>query len=151
MAVILSVGAVHLSPLAGRDEPSEAREREGASPRVRACRKAPSPRLSPRRRGERSKLLGAEFLGLGDPAIDAARQADLLADIVGSGRAKACDLPVMEDAQIVELLLDRRRYAGKLLEVVGNTAGPGQRLEAQSIGLIGPHILGNRLLGSADV
>src|SRR5262249_50739030 len=63
------------------------------------------------------------------------RQADLLADIMGGGRAEAGDLPIVEDAQIVELLLDRGRHPGKLLEVVGDPTWTGQRFKAQSIGL----------------
>ena len=42
--------------------------------------------------------------------------------------AELGDLRVVEDAEVVELLLDRRRHAGKLLEIVGNAARTGQRL-----------------------
>ena len=52
---------------------------------------------------------GGEFLRLGDPAVDAAGQSDLFADLVGGVGAELGDLPVVEDAEIVELLLDRRR------------------------------------------
>ena len=41
------------------------------------------------------------------------------------------DLRIVEDAEIVELLLDRRRNAGQLLEIVGDAARPGQLLEAE--------------------
>src|SRR5215470_13229265 len=104
-----------------------------------------------RLRGEGEILLGTEFLGLGDPAVDTSRQPDLLADIVGGSRTETGNLPVMEDAQVIELLLDRRRYAGKFLEVVGNAARPGQRLEAQSVGLFRRNRFGDRFLGGPNV
>src|SRR6202030_1888571 len=49
-----------------------------------------------------------QLLRLGDPAFDAAGKPDLLADIVGGGRRQFGDLRVVEDAEVVELLLDRR-------------------------------------------
>jgi hypothetical protein len=36
----------------------------------------------------------------------------------------------MEDAEVVRLLLDRGRHAGQLLEIVGDPARTGKRLEA---------------------
>ena len=77
---------------------------------------------------------GAEFLRLGDPALDPPRQADRLADLVGRLGAEGRDLPVMEDAEIVELLLDRRGYAGQLLEIVGDPTRARKRLEAEFAG-----------------
>jgi hypothetical protein len=43
---------------------------------------------------------------------------------------KLGQLPVVEDAEIVELLLDRPRDARKLLEVVCGAAGTGEPLES---------------------
>src|SRR5262249_54102857 len=103
-----------------------------------------------RSQGRKNTLLGTKFLGLGDPAIDAARQADLFAHIVGGGRAEARNLPVMEDAHIVELFLNRRRHPGKLLKVVRDPARPGQRLKAKSIGLFRRNLLGERFLSGPD-
>src|SRR5258708_29590962 len=72
--------------------------------------------------------LGGEFLGLCDPAFHAAGQSDLLADLVrGLGRERG-DLPIVEDAEVVELLLDRGRDMGELLEVVGDAARAGEDL-----------------------
>jgi hypothetical protein len=87
--MILSVGVVGLSPSRlyvkgqGEGDAGDVGPRESASP-------TPRPR--------KSKLLGTQFLGLGDPPINAARQANLFADIVSGGRAEAGDLPVMEDS-----------------------------------------------------
>src|ERR1700688_4047662 len=69
-------------------------------------------------------------LGLGDPAIGAARKSDLFTDLVRGVVIELGELPVVEDAEIVELLLDRTRYAGELLEVVGSAARASQTLEA---------------------
>src|ERR1700674_159922 len=66
--------------------------------------------------------LGRQFLRLGNPAFDAAGKSDLFADIVRGGRGEIGDLLIVEDAKIVEFLLDGRRNAGKLLEVVGDAA-----------------------------
>jgi len=43
------------------------------------------------------------------------------------------ELPVMEDAEVVELLLDRAGHAGELLEIVGGTARPGKTLEGRRL------------------
>src|SRR5437016_441816 len=48
-------------------------------------------------------LLGAELLRLRNPTVDAARQADLFADVVRGFRAERRDLPIVEDAKVVEL------------------------------------------------
>src|SRR5665213_1961577 len=82
------------------------------------------------------RLLGfrGQFLGLLDPTIDAAGQAHFLADVVRGLLVELGNLRVVEDAEIVELLFDRRRYAGQLLEVVGNAARTGQLLEAEIAG-----------------
>src|ERR1700742_2983399 len=73
-------------------------------------------------------------LGLGDPGIGAARKSDLFADLVRGVVIELGELPVMEDAEVVELLLDRTRHAGELLEVVGGAARTGQALEARRLG-----------------
>ncbi len=59
-----------------------------------------------------------------------AGQTDFLADLLGIGRSKLGQLRVVEYAEVVELLLDRARHAGQLLEIVGDAARAGQRLEA---------------------
>src|SRR4051812_19565060 len=69
-------------------------------------------------------------LGLGDPAVSAARKADLFTDLVRGVVIEFGKLPVMEDAEVIELLLDRAGHAGELLEVVGGAARAGQALEA---------------------
>src|SRR5215468_4570212 len=70
-----------------------------------------------------------EGLGLRDPGVGAARQADLFADPMGGVMIELGELPVMEDSEIVELLLDRARHAGELLEIVGGAARAGEALE----------------------
>src|SRR5882724_13004126 len=69
-----------------------------------------------------AKLLGGELFRLGDPAFDAGRQADFLADLLGIRPAKLGELPVVENAEIVELLFDRRRDMRQLLQVVRDAA-----------------------------
>src|SRR5580700_9009499 len=77
----------------------------------------------PQLAGPITRSLGGKLLGLRDPAFHAAGQPDLLADPVrGLGRERG-NLPVVEDAEVVEFLLDRGRDVGELLEVVGNAAG----------------------------
>src|SRR5712671_5836008 len=46
-------------------------------------------------------------LGLGHPAVGATWQPDLFADLVRGIVIEFGELPVMEDAEVVELLLDR--------------------------------------------
>src|ERR1700674_5630239 len=91
-----------------------------------------------------------ELLGLGDPPLDPAGEPDSLADLVGVLRGDLGDLPEMEDAEIVEHLLDGRRYARELLEVVGDPARTGQRLETVADRLR-RHLLEDRLLGRAEI
>src|SRR5436190_23562934 len=69
-------------------------------------------------------------LGLGNPAIGAARKSDLFTDLVRGVVVEFGELPVVEDAEIVELLLDRTRHAGELLEIVGGATRTCQTLEA---------------------
>src|SRR5689334_7995260 len=104
-------------------------------------------------RGERPNLFGRQFLGLYDPAIDAAGQSDLFADVVRGLRIELGDLREVEDAEVVELLLDRRRHAGQLLEIVCNTARARQLLEAEIAGRgRGRNLfLHDRLFGSAGI
>src|SRR5271165_6639591 len=59
-------------------------------------------------------------------------------------------LPVVEHAEVVELLLDRTRHALQLLEVVGGAARTGQALEAGRLRR-GRDLLGHRLGGGTDV
>src|SRR3982751_4765451 len=71
-----------------------------------------------------------ERLGLGNPGIGAAGKPDFFADLVRGVVIELGELPVMEDAEVVELLLDRAGHAGQLLEIVGRTARTGKTLEA---------------------
>src|SRR5215470_2638321 len=75
-------------------------------------------------------LLCGQFFRLRDPAFHAAGQPELLADGVGRVATEPRDLPVVEDTEIVELLLDRGRDVVELLEVVGHPAGARQHLVA---------------------
>src|SRR3569832_396848 len=105
-----------------------------------------------KRPGANRVLLGGQLFGLGDPAGDAAGQTDLLADIVGGLLVELGDLRVVEDAEVVELLLDRARNAGELLEVVGNAARTGKLLEAEIARRLRRDLFGNgRLLLGAEV
>src|SRR3954471_11280477 len=104
-----------------------------------------------RNKPPRRRLLRGQLFGLGDPALDAAGQSNLFANIVSRFRAKLGDLRVVEDAEVVELLLDRRRNARELLEIVGDAARTGQRLEAEPLFLGLRQILDDRLLGRAEV
>src|SRR5450432_2087944 len=87
----------------------------------------------PEQSGRRVGLFGfrGHRLRLGYPAIGARRKSDFFADLVGGVVIEFGELPVMEDAEIVQLLLDRPRHAGELLEVVGGAARPRQTLEAR--------------------
>src|SRR5512143_1539511 len=98
-------------------------------------------------------LLRRQFLGLGDPARHTARQADFLANVVSSLLVELGDLRVVENAEIVELLLDCRRNAGQFLEIVGDAAGARQLLEAEIGGgrRHGDLLRDDRLFGGADV
>ena len=89
-------------------------------------------------------------LGLSDPGIGAARKTNLFTDLVRGIVVELGELPIVEDAEVVELLLDRTRHAGELLEVVGGAARPGQTLEAARLGSC-RNLLAGRLDGGADV
>src|SRR5690348_2002790 len=107
-----------------------------------------------RRRGEKLRaaaLLRRQLFGLGDPTLDAAGQADLFANVVSRFRAELGDLRVMENTEVVELLLDRGRNAGELLDIVGDAARAGQRLKAKALFLGLRQILDDRLLGRTEV
>src|ERR1700722_10410085 len=98
------------------------------------------------RRGVGELSPGGKFLGLCDPAFHAAGQADLLADLVrGLGRERG-NLPIVENAEVVELLLDRGRDVGELFEVVGDAAGSGENLITRAVGH-GRQVFGDRLVG----
>src|SRR5437773_1149914 len=79
-----------------------------------------------------------------------ARKTNLFADLVRGIVVELGELPVVEDAEVVELLLDRTRHAGELLEVVGGAARPGQALEAGRLGSC-RNFLAGRLNRGADV
>src|SRR5260221_3331895 len=99
------------------------------------------------------RSLRGQFLGLADPAVDAARQTDLFADTVGGLFIECGDLRIVEDAKIVELLFDRRRNTGQLFEIVGDAARAGQRLESEIAerGCCRHLLRDDRLFGSADI
>src|SRR5215471_9084185 len=95
---------------------------------------------------------GVQFLGFGNPAIDTAGKADLFAHLVGGIRPERRDLPEMENAEVVELLLDRRRDAVQLLEIVGNAARTGELLEAKAtVHFVQGNIFDDRRLGGSDI
>src|SRR5690349_2168747 len=89
-------------------------------------------------------------LGLGDPAIGTARKSDLFTDLVRGVVIEFGELPVVEDAEVVELLLDRTRHAGELLEVVGGAARTCQTLEALLMRRSGDFLAG-RVGGRTDI
>src|SRR5882724_5703134 len=78
-------------------------------------------------------LFGFRGHRLGHPAVGATWQSDLFADLVRGVVIEFGELPVMEDAEVVELLLDRAGHAGELLEIVGGTARPGKTLEGRRL------------------
>src|SRR3954470_6504188 len=80
------------------------------------------------RRLQLFRFRGKRF-GLGNPAIGATRKSDLFTDLVRGVVIEFGELPVVEDAEIVELLLDRPRHAGELLEIVGRATRTCQALE----------------------
>src|SRR4051794_7091112 len=91
-----------------------------------------------------------ERLGLGDPRVGPARQTNLFADLVRAVVVELGKLPVVEDAEVVELLLDRTRDAGELLEIVGGATRAGQSLELRG-SQCGRKLFLQRRGGSADV
>src|SRR5262245_44199964 len=74
-------------------------------------------------------LFCRQFLGLGDPALDAPWKPDLLANIMGGLSVELGNLRIMKYAEVVKLLFNRRRNTWQLFEVVSNPARPGQLLE----------------------
>src|SRR6266851_532638 len=72
-------------------------------------------------------------LGLGHPAVGATWQSDIFADLVRGIVIEFGELPVVEDAEVVELLLDRAGHAGELLEIVSGTTRPGKTLEGRGL------------------
>src|SRR5208337_1708888 len=67
-------------------------------------------------------LFCGQLLGLRDPTVHAAGQPGFLADLASGVCTEPGDLPIVEDAEIVELLLDRRRHVMELLEIIGDPA-----------------------------
>src|SRR3977135_3003718 len=76
---------------------------------------------------------GGHRLGLGDPAVGTARKSNLFTDLVRGVVIEFGELPVVEDAKIVELLLDRAGHAGKFFQVVGSDTRAGKALEADRL------------------
>src|SRR4051812_24339058 len=74
-----------------------------------------------------------EGFGLCHPRIGAAWKTNFFADLVRRVVIEFGELPVMEDAQIVELLLDRTGNAGELLQIIGGAARSGETLEADRL------------------
>src|SRR5579872_1460495 len=71
---------------------------------------------------QRGSLRGRHLLlRPGDPAFDPAGKPDLLADLVRRSRGQLGNLPEVENAEVVELLFDRRRHTGEFLEIVGHS------------------------------
>ena len=108
--------------------------------------------MAGRKSGHRITLFRfrGERLGLGNPAIGAARKSDLFTDLVRRIVVEFGELPIMEDAEVVELLLDRAGHAGELLEVVGGTARPGKSLEARRLRRL-RNFLADGMGGRADI
>src|SRR5260221_1268740 len=79
-------------------------------------------------------LLCGQLFRLRDPALHPAGQSDLLTDRAGSVGPEPRDLPVVEDTEVIELLLDRRRDMVQLLEIVGDAARSGQHLVTGTFG-----------------
>src|SRR3981081_116698 len=73
-------------------------------------------------------------LGLGHPAVGATWQSALFADMVRGVVIEFGELPVMEDAEVVELLLDRAGHAGAVLAGGGRAERAGPALEACGLG-----------------
>src|SRR5207248_7811851 len=77
-------------------------------------------------------------------------KSNLFADLVDRIVIEFGELPIVEDTEVVELLLDRTGNAGKLLEVVGGAARTCQTLEARGFRR-GRDFLARRLDGGADI
>src|SRR6185437_3524972 len=103
--------------------------------------------------GKRPGSLRRQFLRLGDPAVDAAGKPNFFAEIVSGFRVELGELRIVEDTEIVQLLFNRWRDAGQLLEIIRTATRPGQLLEAKITGCrCRRYRLGNdRLLGRADI
>src|SRR5919197_1863855 len=101
--------------------------------RARPCSSSHREKLARTKPGM-TALLWAQLFRLRDPAFHAAGQSNFLADLVGSGGPEACNLPIVEDPEIVEPLLDGGRDMVKLREIVGDAARAGQHLVAGPVG-----------------
>ena len=96
--------------------------------------------------------------GLGDPAValDAAVQLEVAVELGDVARLHGGELPVVEDAGLVELLLELRADAVELGQIVRSAARGGEALEllACSAGggrIVRRQLLGDRVLGGADI
>src|SRR5262249_38655832 len=67
-------------------------------------------------------LLCGQLFRLRDPPFHPTGQPDFLGNLVGGFRPESRDLPVVEDPEIVELLLDGGRDMVQLREIVGHAA-----------------------------
>src|SRR5829696_4365976 len=100
---------------------------------------------------------GNEGAGELDPvvALDAPVELEVRIDLRDIGRRHGCELPIMPDAALVELLLQLRADPGQVAQVVGRSTGRRKKLECFAGGLhsgsFGGQLLGERLRGLADV
>jgi hypothetical protein len=76
------------------------------------------------------RLFRRQFFGLGDPAVHPTGEPHLFADLARGIAAQSRQLPVVEDAEIVELLFDGGGYVMKFLEIVSDATGTGEDLVA---------------------
>src|SRR5450631_317712 len=97
---------------------------------MRASALALIPALSPKREIGASRR-SEQHASLVDPIVagDAAVELEVGVELVGVVLAHRGDLPIVEDAVLVELLDDLRADAGQLGEVVGCAARRGEQLE----------------------
>src|SRR5690606_673414 len=111
--------------------------------------------MPPKRHGIATRSLGLDQ-GAGERhpavALDAAVELELGIELGDVGLAHGGDLPVVEDAGLVQGLLELRTDARDLRQIVGSAARSVEQLEglARLLGL-SRQVLDERSLGGADV